>query len=277
GDSKTLPVYEEHPALENKIVHINSHFVNNPDMALGDFVIQSSQHGPVLSVTPNGDLNSQMARVIETLPEGVYDPAKSVLKNKNAIKRELIKFADIDKDLSNVSIGTMFTYNGAVYVRLNDIDFEAVAQEVKTRIGSAGKEIKLSALDTKRLYSMIEMRETRDLLIKAEEGGEPDSHVEALRKRLGEQYDAFFKVHGPINNSRNVRLIRQDSAFIRIVALEKNYSAEIKKEKIKGNQKIPPRPESSEKSDIFFERVIRQEAKITKVDTPSDALAQSLA
>ncbi len=273
GDKNQLPVYEVEPAKKDQAAHINSYYLENTGNVLGQFVIQSSQYGPKLGVEPNGDINSQMARFIETLPEGVYDPEQSVIKKKQGITRKLVKFADIEKDLVGVSVGTMFTYNGAVYERLNDIDFEAVAQEVKTRIGTSGQEVKLTALDQGRLYGMIELRETLDRLMRAERESEPDEFIAELRKQLNNQYDAYVRKSGPLNNTRNSRLIRQDSGYVRIIALEKNYQAEIKKDNKSG---LPPAPERVEKSDIFRERMVGYMPKAPKVETPADALAYSL-
>ncbi|MEY8198537.1 MAG: helicase-related protein [Colwellia sp.] len=259
--------------------NVNDYFIENPGNVLGVPVIETGMYREGLTYKAIDDgrsFSEQLSEVIQTLPEGVYAPEETVLAYaRDHLKGVLVGEENIDRDVTGVSVGTMFTYENKVWERINDADMEFSAKEVSYRLGSKGQEIGLSDKDRSRLYGMVSIREAGDKLIKLERetnGVVPE--VEKARRDLGQQYDRFVKRFGFLNRPSNVRFVRQDSAYVRIVALEKDYVPAIAANNSGGK---PPRKESAQKSDIFHERVasFKQEVNLT-AENPEDALAISL-
>ncbi len=277
-DTTSIPVMKK-DSEEQLPFNVNDFFIENPSNVLGEPVVSTGMYREGLTYKAIDDgrtFAEQLADVIETLPQGVYEPANTVLAyEREHLKGVLVGENSINRDLTGISIGTMFTYEDKVWERINDVDTEWAAKKVDYRLDSKGQEVGLSEKEYQRLYGMVSIREAGDKLIKLERETNGDvPEVEAARKDLGQQYDRFVKKFGFLNRPSNVRFVRQDSAYVRIVALEVDYVPGIKPNNSKGKR---PQKETAKKSDIFHERVASfdKENNLT-AENPEDALAISL-
>ena len=218
---------------------VNSYFVSHPEMVLGKFAMESTQFGKqTLTVKPisgavfsaqlkeavrhiQGDITEREPE--EILPAGTDAsiPADPSVKN--------FSFADVE---------------GKVYYREN----------------SRMNRVELPVKTTERVLGMIKIRDTTQELIRCQMEDGSDAEVEALQKKLNEQYDGFTKKYGLISSNANRKAFLQDSSYCLLAALE------IVDEK--GNLE--------RKADIFTKRTIRKAEPVTSVDTASEALAVSI-
>lgn len=261
--------------------HVNQYFTENPEMVLGKAVISNGMYEDMLTYLPlEGEtLEEGLDLAISQLPEGIYKSELSVLKREKevaVVSGELV--GDIDKELINVSPGTMFNYQDKTYVREYDSDGVFKASVVHSKRLSNGKSSPLRLMEKDKLYYLVELREISDQLIDLEVNGDNSeqalSKMEETRALLNDKYDKFVDLFGFVNRKTNASLVRQDNGFVRLSALEKNYQSEIKPGNKKGKK---PRLESAEKADIFNQRVGGKEAINTfKIEDPQDALIASL-
>ena len=218
---------------------INSYFATHPEMVLGKFAMESTQFGKqALTVKPisGAVLSEQLKEAVchiqgditdrepeEILPDGADTsiPADPSVKN--------FSFADVD---------------GKVYYREN----------------SRMNRVELPVKTAERVLGMVKIRDTTQELIRCQMEDKSDAEVEALQKKLGEQYDSFTKKYGLISSNANRRAFSQDSSYCLLAALEL----------------VDENGNLERKADIFTKRTIRKAEPVTSVDTASEALAVSI-
>lgn len=88
-----------------------------------------------------------------------------------------------------------------------------------------------------------------------------DEVIKAEQVKLNQLYDSFTSKYGLINSRGNSIAFSEDNSYYLLCSLE-----DVDEE---GNLKA--------KADMFTKRTIKKSAKITSVDTPSEALAVSIA
>ena len=208
-------------------------------MVLGKFAMESTQFGKqALTVKPisGAVLSEQLKEAVchiqgditdrepeEILPDGADTsiPADPSVKN--------FSFADVD---------------GKVYYREN----------------SRMNRVELPVKTAERVLGMVKIRDTTQELIRCQMEDKSDAEVEALQKKLGEQYDSFTKKYGLISSNANRRAFSQDSSYCLLAALEL----------------VDENGNLERKADIFTKRTIRKAEPVTSVDTASEALAVSI-
>ena len=218
---------------------VNSYFASHPEMVLGKFAMESTQFGrQALTVKPvsGAFLSEQLKEAVrhiqgdisdrepeELLPGGTDAsiPADPSVKN--------FSFADVD---------------GKVYYREN----------------SRMNLMELPAKTTERVLGMVKLRDTTQELIRCQMEDGSDAEVEALQKKLNEQYDSFTKKYGLVSSNANRRAFSQDSSYCLLAALEL----------------VDENGNLERKADIFTKRTIRKAEPVTSVDTASEALAVSI-
>ena len=218
---------------------VNSYFASHPEMVLGKFAMKSTQFGrQALTVKPvsGASLSEQLKEAVrhiqgdisdrepeELLPGGTDAsiPADPSVKN--------FSFADVD---------------GKVYYREN----------------SRMNLMELPAKTTERVLGMVKLRDTTQELIRCQMEDGSDGEVEALQKKLNEQYDSFTKKYGLVSSNANRRAFSQDSSYCLLAALEL----------------VDENGNLERKADIFTKRTIRKAEPVTSVDTASEALAVSI-
>ena len=99
--------------------------------------------------------------------------------------------------------------------------------------------------------------------------------VEANRKELAKEYNAFVKTFGYLNNPRNAKFIKQLPKANLVFALEKSYTPE--KSTGSGKNKNITQKEVAKASDILIKRMIMPKSRTNHVETAKEALTLSLA
>jgi N12 class adenine-specific DNA methylase/predicted RNA methylase len=134
----------------------------------------------------------------------------------------------------------------------------------------------LSEKDALRLQGLLDLAEGAQTLVDWQvRAARDDADLEAFRARLAEQYAAFVQRFGFLHDRANVRLIREDSRFARIVSLETNYLPAVSKEMAEKTGR-PRRPASAEPALILRERTQWPVEPPTQADTGQAALSASL-
>lgn len=214
---------------------INSYFVENPDMVLGDLVEVSGPYGPKLTCKArDGEnlrsaLQTAVANIAGEIDLSIDDPEESSEKT----------VLPADPEVRNFSYTLV---DGDVYFRENSQMYK----------------VDLNKTAEKRIKGMIELRDIAHALIDAQlEPNPSDAQICALQAKLNETYDEFTKVHGLINSRANSLAFSDDSAYFLLCSLEHVDD--------EGNFKG--------KADMFYKRTIGRHEPLTHTETAQEALA----
>lgn len=251
-------------------IALNRYFAENPGMMLGKFGRYGTMYGPgqpALVAREGQDTAALLRAAIEKLPENVYTPA--AVAGTEALKDQTIVALGDD----TVAEGGHYIKDGKLYQRLSDVAGETRAVEItpetqwteKTKLGEAG---------FARLSALADMRKTMRSLLAAELSGDKD--MDALRAKLNEQYDAYAKSFGLINDRATARVFDDDPDFPLLAALELDYTPGIGAAAAK-SMGIKPTKSTAKKAPIFRQRVVDARVQVRKAESPSDALSISMA
>lgn len=251
-------------------IKINQYFADNPQMMLGEYGRFGTMYGPdqpALVARPGQDTAALLRAAIERLPAGVYQHA--AVTGTNKATRDVIE-ALRDK---SVQEGGFYVDGGKLYQRMQDVAGESSARLLtpetqwteKTTLGESRHE---------RLVQLAGMRRTLRDLLAAELAD--DKGMEALRKSLNEQYDAYAAKHGLINDPSTAQVFDDDPDFPLLAALEMNYARGMGPAAAKAAG-IKPYKSKADKAPIFARRVIEKRQAVQKAETPEDALNVSIA
>ncbi len=223
---------------ENGIT-MNSYFVDNPDMIMGEMRLISGPHGPTPACIAYEDrsLAEQLSEAVENIHAEVTE-------------YEFETLADEEEDLSIPAEPDVrnFSYtiaDGKIYYREN----------------SRMNPVEVSVTAENRIKGMIGIRDCVRTLIEYQTEDFPDSFIENEQKKLNELYDAFSKKYGLINSRANNSAFNSDSSYCLLSSLEI----------------LDDEGNFIRKADMFSKRTIKQKVTVTSVDTASEALALSLA
>ena len=220
---------------------INSYFIDNPHMVLGEETSESTRFGQDYTVAPIEGLSlaDQLKEAIGHIT-GTYQEAELPdLGDGEAIDTSI----PADPDVKNFSYTLV---DGEVYYREN-------SRMVKPQ---------LNATAIERIKGMIGLREcVRQLIDLQMDAYVPDSAIKEKQAELNTLYDAFSEKFGLINDRGNKLAFSDDSSYYLLCSLEVLDDD--------GNME--------RKADMFTKRTIRQAQVVTSVDTASEALAVSIA
>ncbi|WP_017757006.1 PLxRFG domain-containing protein [Pseudacidovorax intermedius] len=261
-----------HTDSQGRKVALNQYFIDNPDMMLGDFGAYGTMYRgdmPALVARDGQDTAALLREAVGRLPEGVF---KSIADTATAGQHQAAIVA-----LRNPQVqegGYYVAEGGQLMQRLPDLGGEARAQAVtpatpwteKTTLGESG---------FARIKALSEMRGTLRGLIAAEMADD-DKGMGQLRSKLNEQYDAYRKEHGLINDPSTLRVFEDDPDYPLLASLEHGYTPGIGPAAAK-RQGIKPTKSTAKKAPIFDRRVVAARKPVRKVDSPADALAVSMA
>ena len=218
-------------------IRMNRYFVQNPEMILGDMVMESTRFGPdsACKARESEDLSEQLANAIQFL--------------QAEIKPYELEELDEEEDRSIPADPTVknFSYtlvDGQVYYRENSLMHP----------------VEVSVTAENRIRGMIELRECVRRLIEYQTEGYPDEDIAAEQQKLNVLYDSFTAKYGLINSRGNKLAFSEDSSYCLLCSLEVLDE--------QGNLK--------RKADMFTRRTIRPHVAVTSVDTASEALAVSI-
>ena len=219
---------------------MNSYFVDNPEMVLGEITAESTQYGKDdLTVVPREGvvLAEQLSEAVKQI-QGTYQVVKLPEVDRFGIQQETIPATP---DVKNFSFAVV---DGEVYFRENSIM----------------RRLELNEKAKERVTGMVELRQIVNDLIAYQLEDYPDEMITAKQAELNVAYDAFTEKNGLINNRANGQAFSDDSSYYLLCSLENLDEG--------GNLKS--------KADMFTKRTIKPERHVTSVDTPSEALAISI-
>ncbi|WP_160050116.1 MULTISPECIES: SNF2-related protein [unclassified Nocardiopsis] len=236
------------------VVKVNAYFVTHPEHVVGDLGVRMGRSGPEPTVTaPDG------ATVAERFDEAVQSITQRAREHGLTVPApgtewkplELVGATDAGRN------GLMEVDDGDQLTRIVD----GVRIEIDPPVKKHAQE----------LFSLLRIRDSYLELVEAERTlPVGDAHVEDLRRRLNDRYDAYVDRYGPINRftyksngQRNYpRLggIREDLMASRVLALEK----------------FDPTTQQARKAEIFHKRTIAPAEPPDRAETAADALAISL-
>ena len=218
-------------------IRMNRYFVQNPEMILGDMVMESTRFGPdsACKAREGEDLSEQLANAIQFL--------------QAEIKPYELEELDEEEDRSIPADPTVknFSYtiaDGQVYYRENSLMHS----------------VEVSVTAENRIRGMIELRECVRRLIEYQTEGYPDEEIAAEQQKLNALYDSFTAKYGLLNSRGNKLAFSEDSSYCLLCSLEV----------------LDEQGSLKRKADMFTRRTIRPHVAVTSVDTASEALAVSI-
>ena len=231
---------------ENGLV-LNNYFIENPDMILGEMVIDERRKGMY------GE-GSKVTTCINTDPDfNLKDSLKTALKN---IKAE-IKTIDIDNseitDGLNIALEDILLNND-----FDNYSYQNIHNEAFFYSNGSLERFKGSEDKKKRILLMIEIKEALRNLITAQVEHCSDEELRELQTALTEKYDTFTKKYGYINEKKN-SAFKEDDSYNLLCTLEKSTD-----------------DGKYEKAQIFSERTIFAKEIPERVDTAQEALIISM-
>ena len=217
---------------------INSYFIDHPEMVLGRQTSESTQYGRQdFTVVPieGRDLADQLQEAIQNI-HGTYQEAELPdLGDGEAIDTSI----PADPSVKNYSYTVV---DDTVYYREN-------SRMVRPDLNATARE---------RIKGMVGLRDCVNELI-ALQMDEYSSETEIREKQaeLNQRYDAFSAKFGLINDRGNRLAFSDDSSYYLLCSLEV----------LDDDGKL------KQKADMFTKRTIKQQRRVERVDTASEALA----
>ena len=228
-----------HLATDENGIKMNSYFVNNPEMILGDMQLISGAHGmePACIAYDGADLRELLQDAIQNIHAEINEYEIDDLEAEDE------DFSiPADPDVRNFSFTVV---DGKIYYRensrMNPVDVSATAES--------------------RIKGMIAIRDCVRTLIEYQTEDYPDADIRAEQEKLNGLYDDFSKKYGMINARANNSAFSSDSSYCLLSSLEV----------------LDDEGNFVRKADMFTKRTIKQKVTVLAVDTASEAYALSLA
>ena len=228
-----------HLATDENGIRMNSYFVSNPEMVLGDMQIISGAHGPESACVAYED-----AELGDLLQDAIQN-----------IHAEITEFEldDLEAEGEDLSI--------PADPSVRNFSYTVVDGKLYFRENSRMNPVEVSMTAENRIKGMIAIRDCVRTLIEYQTEDYSDAEIQAEQVRLNELYDDFSKKYGLINARANNSAFSSDSSYCLLSSLEVLDN--------EGN--------FIRKADMFSKRTIKQKVTILSVDTASEAYALSLA
>nr|WP_313527688.1 SNF2-related protein [Anaerotignum sp.] len=227
-----------HLVYDENDITLNSYFADHPEMILGSMEMVSGQFGMESACVP-----IEGADLSEQLKSAVQN-IEGEISEADLPDLEVSEQVSIPAD-PNVKNHTYALVDGEVYFREN-------SRMVKPALNQTAKE---------RITGLVELRECVQDLIYYQLEDFSDEVIKAEQVKLNQLYDSFTAKYGLINSRGNAIAFSEDNSYYLLCSLE-----DVDED---GNLKA--------KADMFTKRTIKKSVKITSVDTPSEALAVSIA
>ena len=221
---------------ENGIT-MNSYFVQNPEMILGEMKTVSGRFGEEVTCVPfeNADISELLSEAVANIHGEIndYEVEDELEEEDNSIPA--------DPNVRNFS-------------------YTVVDDKIYFRENSRMSPVEVSATAENRIKGMVAIRDCVRNLIELQTEDYPDEEIKAEQAKLNAVYDTYVKKYDHINSRANKSAFSDDSSFALLSALE-----------IIGGE-----GDFERKADIFFKRTIMPHKPVTQVDTASEALAVSI-
>ena len=226
-----------HLATNDDGIQMNSYFIDNPDMVLGEMKMVSGPYGPepTCSPFPNQPLDSLLANAIQNIHGEItsYDREEELEDEDYSI--------EADPTVRNFSYTLV---DGKIYYREN----------------SRMNPVEVSKTAESRIKGMIELRDCVRTLLEYQTEDHPEEEIKEQQAKLNILYGAFTRKYGLINSRGNAIAFDQDSSYFLLCSLEV----------------LDEERNLKRKADLFTKRTIRSHKPAEKVDTAVEALALSI-
>ena len=218
-------------------IRMNSYFIQNPDMILGEMVMESTRFG--MDSVCRGDENADLSELLQGAIQNLH---AEITEYQHEELEEEDNSIPADPNVRNFSYTIV---DGKVYFREN----------------SRMNPIEVSVTAENRIRGMIALRDCVRRLIDFQTEGYPDEDIQKEQAQLNTLYDEYTKKYGLLSSRGNSLAFGEDSSYFLLCSLEVLDE--------EGNFK--------RKADMFTKRTIRPHVAVTTVDTASEALAVSIA
>ena len=218
-------------------IRMNSYFVQNPEMILGEMVMESTRFG--MDSVCRGDENADLSELLQGAIQNLH---AEITEYQHEELEEEENSIPADPNVRNFSYTIV---DGKVYFREN----------------SRMNPVEVSVTAENRIRGMIVLRDCVRRLIDYQTEGYPDEDIQREQQNLNCLYDEYTKKYGLLSSRGNSLAFGEDSSYFLLCSLEVLDE--------EGNFK--------RKADMFTKRTIRPHVAVTSVDTASEALAVSIA
>ena len=228
-----------HLGTDENGIKMNSYFVDNPDMIMGEMKMITGPHSMQSACIAYEDqsLSEQLAQAIENIHAEITE----------------YEYEDLTDEEEDLSI--------PADPEVRNFSYTVVDGKIYYRENSRMKPVDVSVTAENRIKGMIGIRDCVRTLIEYQTEDYPESDIKAEQEKLNELYDAFSKKYGLINSRANNSAFNSDSSYSLLSSLEV----------------LDDEGNFVRKADMFSKRTIKQKVTVTSVDTASEALALSLA
>lgn len=220
-------------------IRMNSYFVQNPEMVLGEMKTVSGHFGQQVTCEPYTDSN-----LAELLSDAIANIHGEISDYENDVATD-----ELEEDMSIPADASVKNFS-----------YSVVNDKLYFRENSRMIPVTVSATAESRIKGLIIIRDCTRNLIELQADDYPEEDIKAAQELLNAKYDNFTAKYGLINSRANKSAFSDDSSFALVSALE-----------ILGDE-----GQLERKADIFFKRTIMPHKPITQVDTASEALAVSI-
>ena len=226
-----------HLGLDSNGNEMNQYFIDNPDMILGEMVMESSRFGQSLTCKPYED-----RELFELLSETIQNIHAEI----TGLELSDVGEQEIDSIPADPSV--------------RNFSYTIVGGDLYYRENSRMNKVDVPAAAFGRIKGMIEVRDCVRTLIEYQTDDYPDNTIKAEQEKLNTLYDRFSSKYGLINARANKTAFSSDSSYCLLCSLEiLGENGELKR-----------------KADMFTKRTIKPHTKVTSVATASEALAVSI-
>ncbi len=227
-------------ALNEEGILINQYFIDNPQMIMGKMEMVSGPFGLESTCKANND-------------KSLEEQLKQANKFINKPNLELLnKIKDINNNEKDTSIPATPNVKNFSYTIINN--------KAYYRENSRMNEVQLSDKAFTRLKELIKLRDKTREVIQLQLDECTNEELDVAQKELNIIYDNYNKKFGLVNSRSSKSAFIDDVSYPLLCSLEKLDED--------GNLEA--------KADMFTKRTIKQNKKITSVDTPIEALAVSI-
>ena len=220
-------------------IRMNSYFVQNPEMVLGEMKTVSGRFGQQVTCEPYTDSN-----LADLLSDAIANIHGEISDYENDVATD-----ELEEDMSIPADASVKNFS-----------YSVVNDKLYFRENSRMIPVTVSATAESRIKGLIIIRDCTRNLIELQADDYPEEDIKAAQELLNAKYDNFTAKYGLINSRANKSAFSDDSSFALLSALE-----------IIGNE-----GDFERKADIFFKRTIMPHKPVTQVDTASEALAVSI-
>lgn len=220
-------------------IRMNSYFVQNPEMVLGEMKTVSGRFGQQVTCEPYTDSN-----LADLLSDAIANIHGEISDYENDVATD-----ELEEDMSIPADASVKNFS-----------YSVVNDKLYFRENSRMIPVTVSATAESRIKGLIIIRDCTRNLIELQADDYPEEDIKAAQELLNAKYDNFTAKYGLINSRANKSAFSDDSSFALVSALE-----------ILGDE-----GEFERKADIFFKRTIMPHKPVTQVDTASEALAVSI-